>query len=380
MKVLITGGAGFIGKWVIEKLPIDSEIVVIDSIDEQVHKTLADFAPEVKERATCIKDDVQNIEAYKNEIEGTEVVIHLASQTGTGQSMYEISRYVQQNVNGTAKLLELISSLNQKPNRIILSSSRAVYGEGAYTDGNNVAYPKGRELSDLQNAEWEVFGENHEKLASLKMNENHSTNPTSVYGLTKLWQEQLLSNYCDSQGIDLVTFRFQNVYGPKQELGNPYTGIIGIFTNSILQDGAVELFEDGLMTRDFIFVEDVAQAVCNCVLSTQSIYGVINIGSGWATTLKDLVISIAKIAQKDTSIKYSKRFRVGDVRHAVADMKKYEQIFGEWLPKTLDEGLSAYLDWYVNQAPIDKNELQLSLSKMADKGLLMKGKNNKKTS
>jgi dTDP-L-rhamnose 4-epimerase len=374
MKILITGGAGFIGKWITEKLPSESEILIIDSLDEQVHKTLRDFAPEIQKRATCIKDDIHNIEAYKEVIEGTDVVIHLAAQTGTGQSMYEMNRYIHHNVNGTAKLLELISTLERNPKRIILSSSRAVYGEGAYTDGLNTHYPKGRELSNLQIGKWAIYDNDGQKLEPLKMQEDQTLNPTSVYGLTKLWQEQLIQNYCESQNIDLAILRFQNVYGPKQELGNPYTGIIGIFTNSIIQEDPVELFEDGLMTRDFIFVEDVAEAVCKCVFHSQNISNIINIGNGEPTTLKDLVETISQIAEKSTQIKFSGRFRVGDIRHAVSDMSRYKNLLGEWKPTSLQKGLSSYLTWYLKQTPVNKEELQASLSEMAEKGLLIQGK------
>jgi dTDP-L-rhamnose 4-epimerase len=371
MKILITGGAGFIGKWVVEKLPTDTKIVIIDSLDEQVHKTLRDFAPEIKERALCIKDDIQNIEAHKALIEGTDVVIHLAAQTGTGQSMYEINKYIQHNVNGTAKVLELISTLENKPKRIILSSSRAVYGEGAYTNGINTYYPKGREPNNLKAGEWEIYGDKGIQLDSLKMREDQVCSPTSVYGLTKLWQEQLLQIYCETEKIDLVTLRFQNVYGPKQELGNPYTGIIGIFTNLILQENGVELFEDGLMTRDFVFVEDVAEAVCKCIFYPETLSEIINIGSGNATTLKDLVETIAHISGKKVPIKFSGRFRVGDIRHAVSDMSKYKRMLGDYQTTSLELGIRHYLNWYLKQNPVSKAELQASFSEMEQKGLLI---------
>lgn len=371
MKILITGGAGFIGKWVVESLPSSAEVVIIDSLDEQVHKSLRDFAPELKERATCIKADVQEIEAYRDIVEGTEVVIHLASQTGTGQSMYEVSKYVQHNANGTAKLLELISSLEHRPHRIILSSSRAIYGEGAYTDGNQTYYPKGRRSQDLKQGIWEVCNDRGEQLSTLPMQENQLANPISIYGLTKLWQEQLLQNYCESQNMDLVTFRFQNVYGPKQELGNPYTGIIGIFTNAIAQGKMVELFEDGLMTRDFVFVRDVAQAVVKCAYEEKPLNSVINIGSGRGTTLLELVETIAQLTGKALEMKVSGRFRVGDIRHAVADMGTFRATFGEWSFTSLKEGLAEYLDWYLEQSPLDTVALQASLKEMEQKGLLI---------
>jgi dTDP-L-rhamnose 4-epimerase len=374
MKFLITGGAGFIGKWLLEKLPPDAEVVVVDSLDDQVHRTSADFTPELKARATCIKADVQMIEAHQEIIEGTDVVIHLASQTGTGQSMYEISRYVQQNINGTAKLLELISKLEHKPRRMILSSSRAVYGDGAYTDGQQIYYSRGRRVEDLQQGIWEVLGDQGEPLKSLPMHEEHLTKPTSVYGLTKLWQEQLMQNYCDSQKIDLVTLRFQNVYGPKQELGNPYTGIIGIFSNAIAQGNPLELFEDGLVTRDFVFVGDVAEAVVQCALHEEPLSSIINVGTGQAVTLIEVVETIAELLDKPAQYTVSGRFRVGDVRHAIADMAHYQSIFGPWAPTSLKAGLAQYLQWYLGQTPLSPDVLQASFKEMERTGLLLSKK------
>ncbi len=371
MKILITGGAGFIGKWLIDKMPTGIEIVIIDSLDEQVHRSSQDFAPELKDRAKCIRADVQSIDAHREAIAGTDVVIHLAAQTGTGQSMYEISKYVQHNANGTAKLLELISQLDHKPRRIVLSSSRAVYGEGAYTDGKEIYYPKGRRLEDLQKGHWEVYGPQGNPLEFLPMQEGHLTKPTSVYGLTKLWQEQLLQNYCESQNIDLVTLRFQNVYGPKQELGNPYTGIIGIFTNAISQGNPLEIFEDGLVTRDFVFVGDVAEAVVKCATYEKPLTSILNIGTGQAATLVEVVETIAEIVGKPAQYRISGRFRVGDIRHAVADMSHYQTIFGTWSPTSLKAGLAQYLEWYLGQEPLSHATLQASLKEMERTGLLL---------
>lgn len=370
MKVLITGGAGFIGKWIVAELPPEVEVVIVDSLDPQVHKTSPEFAPELQARATCIKADIRDIESYRDFVRDAEVIVHLAAQTGTGQSMYEISQYVQHNIDGTAKLLELISSLPQKPRRIILSSSRAVYGDGSFTDGSRVYTGRERSLPALQQGIWEVCDEAGAILQPLPMQEEQATNPTSIYGLTKLWQEQLIQNYCTNHNIDNVIFRFQNVYGPKQELGNPYTGIIGIFTNLIIQKNRVELFEDGLMTRDFVFVKDVAAAVVKSIFHESNISSVINVGSGNALTLLDLVDTIAKITAKDPHIELSSRFRVGDIRHAFADMTRYQQVFGEWHPTALEEGLRQYLEWYLEQTPPCEDALQASLKEMERKGLL----------
>jgi dTDP-L-rhamnose 4-epimerase len=374
MKVLITGGAGFIGKWIVEKLPISTEVVIVDSLDRQVHKASQIFVPELQKRAICIQADVRDIEAYRDAAEGTDVIIHLVAQTGTGQSMYEMSKYVQHNVDGTAKLLEMVSGLKQKPRRVILSSSRAIYGEGSFADGSTIYYTKGRRLHELQQNIWEVCNKQGEPLRPLPMQETQLANPISVYGFTKLWQEQLIQSYCEHQNIDAVIFRFQNVYGPKQELDNPYTGIIGIFTNSIVQRDRVELFEDGLMSRDFVFVGDVAQAVVQATFYEQPLSSIINIGSGRATTLKALVETIAKLTDKQPKIEISGRFRVGDIRHAVADMRRYESLLGGWNPTSLEQGLRQYLDWYLAQIPPSEASLQASLAEMEQKGLLQTSK------
>ena len=371
MKILITGGAGFIGKWLVEKLPIDCEIVIIDSLDDQVHKTRSGFAPELIARAQCIQADVQDIEEHIEAIEGTDVVIHLAAQTGTGQSMYEIGKYVQHNANGTAKLLELIAKLQHQPRRIILASSRAVYGDGAYTDGDKIYYPTGRSLSNLQQGIWDIYGDDGNKLTATPMSDLHATKPTSVYGLTKLWQEQLIQNFGNSQNIDVAILRFQNVYGPKQELGNPYTGIVGIFANAISQGSPLELFEDGLVTRDFVFVGDVVDAVIKCALDDKSLDATIDIGSGQAVTLIELVETIAHLLHKKADFKISGRFRVGDIRHAVADLSRYETMFGKWQPTALKDGLASYLEWYLDREPLDASALQASLIEMEQKGLLL---------
>ena len=374
MKILITGGVGFIGKWLVRNLPIDAEIVLVDSIDPQVHRIKTEFPEDLVARATCIKADVCNQDAYLEAMEGTDVVVHLASQTGTGQSMYEMSRYVQQNVEGTTRLLEAISQLKQKPHRLILTSSRAVYGEGAFTDGTTITYSQGRQLEDLQAGRWETYDAIGRELTSLPMKEDYFPHPTSIYGLTKLWQEQLIENYAKNQQIDYAIFRLQNVYGPEQELHNPYTGIIGIFTSLIVQKGEVELFEDGKMTRDFVYVKDVASTLVKAIYHQEPLSRIINVGSGEATSLAELVNLIAAAANRSVKINYSGRFRVGDVRHAVANMNQYTNVFGAWQPTSLQEGLTHYLNWYFEQNPLSDGILLASLKEMEEKKLLLESK------
>lgn len=371
MKLLITGGAGFIGKWLVRTLPQSAEIVLVDSIDPQVHKTCTDFSKELTERATCIKADIRDQDAYIASMEGADVVVHLAAQTGTGQSMYEISRYVQHNVDGTAAVLEAIARLQKKPKRIVLTSSRAVYGEGAFTDGNTVVYGKTRHLDDLQSGRWGVYDHNGCELIPLPMQEDVIPHPISIYGLTKLWQEHLIENFAKSQAIDYAILRLQNVYGPEQELHNPYTGIIGIFSSLIMQKGEVELFEDGEMTRDFVYVEDVARALMAAIYHPESVSQIVNVGSAQPTSLKELINVIAETARKPVQIRYSGRFRVGDIRHAVADMSRYQATLGTWQPTSLKAGMAQYLNWYLEQNPLSEHSLLASFQEMEAKNLLL---------
>lgn len=370
MKVLITGGAGFIGKYLLARLPADAEVVVVDSLDDQIHKQGKEFPPEVAARAVCVHADVCDGDHYAAAAEGTDVVVHLAAQTGTGQSMYEMSRYVRQNADGTARLLEVIHALKRKPRRIILASSRAVYGEGAFGDPQNPVSSPGRRVADLEAGRFGVYDAQGRELPPLKMQEDHPLRPTSVYGLTKLWQEQLVENYAHSVGLDYLIFRFQNVYGPGQELRNPYTGIMGIFVNATSQGQPIELFEDGNISRDFVLVDDIASAVARGITHAGALNTYLNVGSGQGTNLWQLVEHIARATGKTTKVTCSGRFRIGDVRYAVADMRHYEQLFGPWKPTSLEEGLRRYVDWYLTQKPVEQQLLESSLKEMEAKGLL----------
>ena len=374
MKIFISGGAGFIGKWVIEKLNKKTELVILDSLEKQAHPHDRSFPPELKNRAYCIKADLRQATKYLKEIEGSDIILHLASQTGTGQSMYEISRYIRHNVDGTAKLLEAISLLKKKPKRIILTSSRAVYGEGAYKDKTGIFFPGSRKADELQKSRWGLYNNKGISMSHIPMEEHHLPNPVSVYGFTKLWQEQLIQLFSGNNNIDFLIFRLQNVYGPKQELNNPYTNIISAFTNSIFCRNEAELFEDGNMTRDFVYVEDVAEIIAKSVYSRSSFAKIINIGSGESVTLKELVNIISLLTKKEPEIKYSGRFRIGDIRNAAANVDCLKKTFPGWTPTGLKEGMLKFLNWYLNQDLTYFNDPDKALKEMKQKGLLKKSK------
>jgi len=350
VKVIITGGAGFIGKWLISMLPPSAEIVVIDNLNPDAHRSNPGFAPEVASRATCLQLNVCDVAAYQPILEGADVVVHLAAATGTGQSFTEIGNYVRDNVEGTARLLEGIAKLSRKPRRIVLASSRAVYGEGRYTDGTKSVSVPPREIADLQKGIWDYLGANRVPMKPLAAKESDPTAPVSVYGFTKLWQEQLIRNFCGHHKIEPIIFRMQNVYGPKQEIYNPYTGIVALFVRLIASGQSVELYEDGKVLRDFVYVEDVARAFSRAVLE-ESLKGcTVNIGSGEAKTLEELVATIAVALKQTPKILYSKKFRPGDVRHAFADISAARAYFGDYQATSALAGLQKYCDWFQSSA------------------------------
>ena len=370
MKILVTGGAGFIGRWLLRQLPPSVEVVVVDVLEEQVHGPNPVFPAEVLARAQCIQADVRDLDRWTNAAVGADVVVHLASQTGTGQSMYQQSRYIEHNVVGTERLCEGLSALSELPRTVVLASSRAVYGEGAYSDGRHPVFPGPRDAQALAAGRWDPLGSASTPLRPIPTPEHAPLQPSSVYGATKVRQEHLVEAFTRSHRIRHVTFRLQNVYGPFQQLGNPYTGIIGVFANGTLREGQVEVFEDGEMTRDFVFVKDVAGAIVTALAEEHAESHTINIGTGRAVSLRQTVQLIAAALGRHVEVQCSGRYRVGDVRHASADMSAYERVFGPWRPVALPEGLSEYLTWFAAQ-PAPSSSLKTdSFEEMKHHGVL----------
>ncbi len=294
---------------------------MIDLLVPQIHGPNATFPTPLAARAKCIQADIAETKSYESELKGLDAVIHLAAQTGKGQSMYELATYVRDNVLGTARLLDGIAGMKQKPAKILLASSRAVYGEGRYQtqEDGSVFHPQARSASDLSLGIWGIHQAGKKFSVPMPMTESQTPMPVSVYGHTKLWQEELVSRWCSMHSSTASILRLQNVYGPGQSPRNPYTGILAVFATALLRKQSVELFEDGKMTRDFVFVDDVAKSFLQ-VLERSPSNPILNIGSATSVTLFALVLLMGKILNIKTSINVSGRARVGDIRHAVADI------------------------------------------------------------
>ena len=375
-KILITGGAGFIGSALsmnlIEK---GYNVTVIDNLLEQIHGS--NMGSEsytynlIKDKVNFIYGDVRDKEKLKLAVRNQDAIIHLAAETGTGQSMYEISRYSEVNVQATANLLNILCNESHNVKKLIVSSTRALYGEGKYKcKVHGDVYPTFRNEHQMKNGFFDCYcpicGED---LNLVSTDEYSKIHPSSIYGITKSAQEQLIMTLGKNIGIQTFALRYQNVYGPGQSLKNPYTGILSIFSNQILNGADINIFEDGKESRDFIYIDDVVSATSSMLKTDISTSDIFNVGSGKGITVIKVVDELMKNYNGNSEIKISGNFRVGDIRHNVADIKKIQSAFN-WKPKTdFEKGIEKFSQWVKMQNREESLYLK-SLAEMRTKGLL----------
>lgn len=370
-KILITGGAGFIGNALIRSLDFEIwDVVIIDALIEQVH---AGRQWKVPEGVTFYHDDICDPDAVENALSEIDYIVHLAAETGVGQSSYEIARYVKTNEYGTSVLLEAASKLGSSLKGIILASSRAVYGEGRYackTCGD--VYPKARNSENLSKGIWEHLCPHCDsQIKTLGSIENQPLSPASCYAITKHNQEELLSFFSYTFNIPAIALRFQNVYGPGQSLTNPYTGILSIFNTRIHAGNSVQIYEDGKESRDFVFIDDVVQSIKLSLDQLKDGFKVYNVGSGIKSSVLDVAITLVRLMQSDSSVKVVGKYRIGDIRHASADLEKIHKEI-DYMPSVeLNEGLAKFVDWANYQPRRDDNYSNME-DEMMKKGLLGK--------
>lgn len=351
MQVLITGGAGFIGSRTAAQLvAAGHEVTALDNLSEQIHGADPGASPThgaAARVATVIRGDVRNKELMFDLVPRFDAVIHLAAETGTGQSMYDVIRYNEVNVMGTANLLEALVADPGKVRRLVIASSRSVYGEGSYhCPAHGTVHPGERAVAALAAGRFDPLCPNCAgPVAPVATAEDAALAPASVYAVTKLAQEHLMLAMGHARNLPTVALRYQNVYGPGQSLNNPYTGILSIFSREMLAGRPVEIFEDGLESRDFVHVDDVARA--NLFAVTRPLEGVhmLNIGTGIATGVLDLAKALAVHYGHANDIRISGRFRAGDIRHNYAAIEKARTLLG-WTPSIgFAEGLAGFCDW-----------------------------------
>ena len=376
-KILITGGAGFIGSnLALALLEKGHQVTVLDNLSEQIHgKNPEETSPlylSIKDEVHFIKGTVACRETLREAIADNTIIVHLAAETGTGQSMYEIQHYTDVNIGATALLLDILTNEKHSVKKVVVASSRAIYGEGKYYNKtkNTFVYPLQRTDEDMQKGDFEVKDpQNHsDKLELVATTEDSIIHPTSVYGITKQVQEQLVMTVCPTIGIAGVAFRYQNVYGPGQSLKNPYTGILSIFSTQIKNGNGINIFEDGKETRDFVFISDVVDATVLGIEKETANNHVFNVGTGIATDVITVATELSNNYGIQVPITISGNYRLGDIRHNYADITKARQLLGFEPKVSFKEGLKQFTDW-VNTQEVEEDKYQQSIDEMKAKGL-----------
>lgn len=373
--VLITGGAGFIGSHLARRF-VDSgfTVTVLDALIEQVHgsdpETTSPLLRSLEGIADVRKGSVASIDDVRAALDGAQIVIHLAAETGTGQSMYEIDRYVEANVGGTAKILDVLANEPHDVRRIVIASSRSIYGEGAYaTDAGRVVYPPHRSEADMAAGDFDVHLEGEGPLRMIPTDENALLHPSSVYGITKQIQESLVMTVAPTVGVEPVSVRYQNVYGPGQSLTNPYTGILSIFSTLIRQGKEINIFEDGKESRDFVYIDDVVEATFRAATHPAAAGGTFNVGSGVATSVSEVVDALFAAFGREVPTRISGNYRLGDIRHNIADTTALRERLGFTPEVAFPEGVQRFVDW-VRDEPSSEDAYQESLDEMTRRNLL----------
>ena len=373
--VLVTGGAGFIGSNITLKL-LDKgyQVTVLDSLSKQIHglqpSSTSPLYRKIKDKVKFIKGDVCCRDDWEKALDNIDYVIHLAAETGTGQSMYEIKKYVDTNIGGTALLLDILTNTHHHVKRVVVAESRAIYGEGKYRCplcGD--VYPLERKDEDMAKGDFECkCPKCGRKVNLVATTEDSAIHPSSVYGIAKQVQGQLVHLVCKAIGVESVSFRYQNVYGPGQSLSNPYTGILSIFSTQIKNHHGLNIFEDGKETRDFVYIDDVADATILGMEVPEANGHVFNIGTGTAIDVLTVAQTLCDKYKIHVPIKISGNYRLGDIRHNFADISLARNILG-FKPKwSFSDGISEFTKW-VNEQEIYEDKYENSIIEMQKKGL-----------
>lgn len=374
-RILITGGAGFIGTNLSRALLLEGwDITILDNFHPQIHGDKLELPEDLRGRVNLIVADIIDKDVLFSTLKDMDAVVHYAAETGTGQSMYDISRYTQVNIQATANMCDFIINEDHHISTIIVASSRAIYGEGKYfsPEFGNV-YPDFRTKESIITS-YEVACPKTGKfnLEIRPTDEKSKIHPSSFYGITKQVQEQMVIMAASLKKINGFALRYQNVFGPGQSLKNPYTGILSIFSRMALKNEEINVFEDGFESRDFVYIDDVVRATVKCLHSNIKGQHVLNVGSGVATTVLEVAHEIVRYLQSKSEIKISGIFREGDIRHNLADLNLVKEVIGFQPTWSFRDGLHQFLDWVLKQddIPMNNQDYQHSLSELKSRGLL----------
>lgn len=369
MHVLVTGGAGFIGSHVADELlRAGHRVRVLDNLCEQVHGPNATRPAYLNSDVEVLKGDTRDREALRRALIGVEAVYHFAAAVGVGQSMYEIAAYTSVNNLGTAILLEEL--IARPVSRLVVASSMSLYGEGLYRRSDGTIMPgTGRTLEQLRRGEWELRDRDRQPLAPIPTAEDKPPDVASVYALSKFDQERMCLMIGRAYGIPTVALRFFNVFGTRQALSNPYTGVLAIFAARLLNGHAPIVFEDGLQKRDFVSVRDVARA-CHLALESSAAPGhAINIGSGRPHTILQVATLLGEVLGRRIDPIIAGKYRAGDIRHCFADIGLARRLLGYEPQVTFERGLAELAAWLEGQEAHDR--VDEASAQLAARGLTL---------
>lgn len=358
-KILVTGGAGFIGSHLVDALVLRGhDVRVLDALVPQVHGPTSTWPAWVPSEVDKRHGDVTEISIWAEVLEGIDVVYHLAAEVGVGQSMYEITRYMNANTMGTANLLQFLARGNHNVRKLIVASSMSIYGEGAYeTRDCEIVYPQLRSAAQLTEGEWEMLDpDRSEHLSPTPTNEDKPLFPTSIYAISKRDQEEMSLAIGRAYKIPTVALRFFNVYGPRQALSNPYTGVAAIFSSRLLNGRPPLIFEDGRQSRDFVHVSDIVQALLLAMERDEANYEAINVGTGRPTTILQVAEELIHELGVDLRPQVTAQFREGDIRHCYADIGKAERLLGYRPRVRFEDGIRELVHWVRGQCAEDRVE------------------------
>jgi dTDP-L-rhamnose 4-epimerase len=373
MNLLVTGGAGFIGTHLVRRLLLEGcSVAILDNFSSQVHGAHQELPSDLAHHVELYYADVRDGDTLARALANRDAVVHLAAETGTGQSMYEILRYQDVNIGGTAAILDvLVNRPSLRVTKLILASSRAVYGEGKYRCvKHGIVYPGMRTIECLQTCHYEPLCPICKTSCTPEAtSEDAPLRPISFYGLTKKVQEEMVLILARARGASVCALRYQNVYGPGQSLRNPYTGILAVFSNLARSNSPIQIFEDGQESRDFVFVDDVVEATWRCLARDSNLAESFNVGTGLRITVLDVAKEIVRYFGANAEILVTGAFRQGDIRHNFADLAKIHAATG-FAPKVhFRDGLALFLDWVASQDRV-LGGYESSLREMSDRGLL----------
>jgi len=368
--ILVTGGAGLVGSHLADELIRGGhKVLIYDNLESQVHRgKKPDY---LNPDAEFIKDDIRNRSSLVKAVKRVDIIFHEAAAVGVGQSMYEVDHYVDVNTRGTALLLDILVNEKNKVKKLIVASSMANYGEGLYKcDRCKLRNTTPRPIDRLQKHIWEkLCPQCHSPMRSMPTAEDKEMTPASIYALTKRDQEEMCLLIGRAYDIPVVALRYFNIYGPRQAISNPYTGVIAIFSSRLLNNQAPIIFEDGLQERDFVHVRDIVGANILAMEKDSADYAAINVGTGKATPIIETANILKVLLRKDIKPTIVNKFRKGDVRHCYADTKKAKELLGFVSGVELKDGLKELLEWLQGQRASDN--VEIAKKQLEDKGLVL---------